>query len=98
MKKQELTAQIDKLIAQIENEKNSVFAIRPLVQDVYRKITGNKDFNIQAHLSTDLGDGEQNGQRGEMITLLNGLKDQIDLFITEPAADEPIPMNRIGFK
>jgi len=96
MTKQQIISQIDKLIARIENRNNSVFVIRPLVEEVYRKITKNNNFNIEAHLSVDLGDGEQNGQRGEMITLLNGLKEQIDLFVAEP--HEPIQMNRIGFK
>ncbi len=81
MTKQEIEKQINLLIKRIKDQQNSVFILQPLVEDIYRIVTKNQDFNISEHLSLDLADGEQNQRREEMIQLLESIKEHLDIFI-----------------
>lgn len=99
MGKEIIINKIDLLIARLNNPNNSVYILKPLVQDIYRIITGNTRFSIGQHLTVDLGDSDQQIQREQMIQLLEALKEQYDIFSNDSSTQEedegPAP---IGFK
>jgi bifunctional pyridoxal-dependent enzyme with beta-cystathionase and maltose regulon repressor activities len=96
MTKEKIISQIDKLIERIKDTNNSVHILQPLVQDVYRQITKNNTFLIEDHLHASLKVGKQYGRRRLMIQLLEGIKEQIDLFVDDKHENSD-ERNKIGF-